>query len=231
MRHSEIAAVASVRIFTHEAMNYKDEAYETLTARYKQLLFQRLRAQADSRPTVVVELGIGNFGNAPYYAGWEGVEVLGIEPDTSKHAEAMSRAASFGLRLRLCADRAERLPLPARSADAVVSTCTLCSVDDPRKTLAEVRRVLKPGGAFAFLEHVRCESDERLAARQDAATPRELRCWGCRFDRRTLRDIEAAGFACVRGVGDGDACYLELPTESDLMSPTAVGIARVQHQP
>jgi hypothetical protein len=98
-------------------------------------------------------------------------------------------------------------------------------VDDPQKTLAEVKRVLRTDGGLAFLEHVRSESDERLAARQAEATPNELRLWNCHLDRRTLREIEAAGFSRIVGVVDGDACYFELPTESDLISPTVVGIA------
>jgi ubiquinone/menaquinone biosynthesis C-methylase UbiE len=171
----------------------------------------------------VIELGIGFFPNAPLYAGWENVQVLGLEPDTSKHAEAVSRAAVCGLSLACHAEHLDALP--PHIADAVVSTCTLCSVDDVQKTLAQVRRVLRPDGVFAFLEHVRSESDELLAAKQVEATPHELRCWGCRFDRRTLQEIQTAGFSRVLGVVGGDTCYFDIPTESDLMSPTVVGIA------
>jgi SAM-dependent methyltransferase len=204
-------------------MNYKNEAYEEQVAGYKQRLFQRLRALTPPANAVVIELGIGFFPNAPLYAGWENVQVLGLEPDASKHAEAMSRAALCGLSL---ACRAEHLDaLPPHSADAVVSTCTLCSVVDVQKTLAQVRRVLRTDGVFAFLEHVRSESDERLAAKQAEATPHELRVWGCHLDRHTLQDIEAAGFSRVLGVINGNSCYFDIPTESDLMSPTVVGIA------
>jgi len=203
-------------------MDYKNESYESQVAGYKQRLFECMWQLTPSHNAIVVELGIGCFPNAIYYQGWDG-QVLGLEPDTSKHAEAVSRAALCGLNLTC---RAEHLDaLPPHSADAVVSTCTLCSVDDVQKTLAQVRRVLRPSGVFAFLEHVRSESDERLAAKQVEATPHELRCWGCRFDRRTLQEIEAAGFSRVLGVVYGDTCYFDIPTESDLMSPTVVGIA------
>ena len=138
-------------------MDYKNDAYEEQVASYKQRLFERLRALTPPANAVVIELGIGFFPNAPLYAGWENVQVLGLEPDTSKHAEAVSRAALCGLSL---ACRAEHLDaLPPHSADAVVSTYTLCSVDDPQKTLAQVRRVLRPDGVFAFLEHVRTAVD------------------------------------------------------------------------
>jgi ubiquinone/menaquinone biosynthesis C-methylase UbiE len=204
-------------------MDYRNELYESQVASYKQRLFERLRQLTPSANAVVVELGIGCWPNAPYYMNWKNVQVLGLEPDTSKHAEAVSRAALCALNLDC---RAEHLDaLPPHSADAVVSTCTLCSVDDVQKTLAQVRRVLRPDGVFVFLEHVRSESDERLAAKQVEATPHELRCWGCRFDRRTLQEIQTAGFSRVLGVVDGDACYFDIPTESDLMSPTVVGIA------
>lgn len=207
----------------------KNEAYERQVAPYKELLFSRLRAltaQHADRPTVIVELGIGCFPHASRYAGWGNLELVGIEPDPEKHSVALSRAGLFGLRLRICHSVAESLPLHANSVDAVVSTCTLCTVDDVPKTLAEVKRVLHARGVFAFLEHVLSETDAGLAARQRAATPAELRRWGCRFDRRTLRQLRAAEFSRVSGVVDGGACYLDIATENDLMSPTVVGIAR-----
>ena len=76
-----------------------------------------------------------------HYAGWENLKIRGIEPDLERHSLAMSRADFFGLSLRIDPCVAEDLPLPTNSVDAVVSTCTLCTVDDPQKTLAQVRRV------------------------------------------------------------------------------------------
>jgi ubiquinone/menaquinone biosynthesis C-methylase UbiE len=206
-------------------MDLKTDLYEDQVASYKQRLFKRLRALTPTENAVVIELGIGSFPNAPYYMGWN-AQIIGIEPDPSRHAEAMSRAALCGLSLRVYPGRAEHLDImPPHSADAVVSTCTLCTVDDPQKTLAEVKRVLRADGVFAFLEHVISESDQLLAARQVEATPNELRLWNCHLDRRTLREIQTAGFSRIVGVVDGDACYFDVPTASDLMSPTVVGIA------
>ena len=206
-------------------MDYKNDAYEEQVASYKQCLFKRLRALTPTENAVVIELGIGSFPNAPYYMGWN-AQIIGIDPNTSRHAEAMSRAALCGLSLRMYTSRGEHLDImPPNSADAIVSTCTLCTVDDPQKTLAEVKRVLRADGVFAFLEHVMSESDQLLAAKQAEATPNELRVWGCRFDRRTLQEIQTAGFSRIVGVVDGDACYFDVRTDSDLMSPTVVGIA------
>ena len=135
----------------------KHEAYERQVAPYEELFFSRLRSlteQNTDRPTVIVELGIGCFPHASRYAGWGTLELVGIEPDPEKHSVALSRAGLFGLRLSICHIVAESLPLHANSVDAVVSTCTLCTVDDVPKTLAEVKRVLRARGVFAFLEHV-----------------------------------------------------------------------------
>lgn len=201
-----------------------NEAHATQLTPYKEVLFRRLRALVPARSALVVELGIGLFVNAPYYEYWEDLQVVGIEPDTNKHSQAEASAAASGVRLRMHSCRAEQLPLAENSADAVVSTYALCTIDDPRQALAEVKRVLKADGVFAFLEHVRSETDECLAARQTEATPEELRCWGCHLDRRTLQHIEAAAFSRVIGAV-GDQCYHEVPTESTLMSPTVVGFA------
>jgi SAM-dependent methyltransferase len=211
--------------------DYMNEAYEKKVAPYKQILFSLLQSHITCRGEqvrVIVELGIGGFSNAPYYMGCENTRIIGIEPDTKKHAVAMSRAHAFGLQLCLVPNFAENLPLSTNSVDAVVSTCTLCTVHDPQKALAEIKRVLKPDGVFAFWEHVLSETDSELAARQIEATPEEFRCWGCRFDRRTLEEVKAAKFTSVQGIdfnGAGETCYFDIPESSDLMSPTVAGIA------
>jgi ubiquinone/menaquinone biosynthesis C-methylase UbiE len=89
---------------------------------------------------------------------------------------------------------AEALPLADASADVAVCTLVLCTVSDPDRALAEIRRVLRPGGALLFLEHVR--SDDPARARwQDRLDPLWRR-WGhgCRCNRPTADTIAAAGF-------------------------------------
>jgi len=111
------------------------------------------------------------------------------------------------------------MPLATHSVDVAVAVCVLCSVRDPHAVLAEIRRVLRPGGRLLFWEHVRCEMQPALARRQEAASAAEEIKWGCRFDRRSLQAVRAAGFSEVYG------SYFELPTNFDLMSPTVLGCA------
>jgi ubiquinone/menaquinone biosynthesis C-methylase UbiE len=90
---------------------------------------------------------------------------------------------------------AEELPLEDATFDAIVSTLVLCTVDDPTRALAEIRRLLKPGGQFLFLEHVRSD-DPGLARWQDRLHGVQVRlAYGCHCNRRTLENIEHAGFS------------------------------------
>jgi ubiquinone/menaquinone biosynthesis C-methylase UbiE len=89
---------------------------------------------------------------------------------------------------------AERLPFPDQSFDTVVATLVFCSVEDQAAALSEVRRVLKPGGTFRFMEHVRAETPFK-AWLQDVSTP-VWKCFGagCRPNRDTIGAIRRAGF-------------------------------------
>ena len=116
---------------------------------------------------------------------------------------------------------AEALPFASKSVDAVVCTLTLCSVPTPEVVLAEVQRVLKPGGQFLFLEHVLSETDKGLAEAQIKFTPFQVQAAdGCHLDRRTLQNIKAAAFKSV------DSEYFDLDGFLYL-NPTIAGIATV----
>jgi ubiquinone/menaquinone biosynthesis C-methylase UbiE len=150
---------------------------------------RKLLANARGR---VLEIGVGTGLSLLHYP--PDVEVVGVEPSEPMRRRAQRRAADVGRDVSLVEAPAEELPFADDSFDTVVSLAVLCSVRDPARVLAEVRRVLRPGGRFIFLEHVRSD-DPQLARKQD----RWERPWGwiaggCHPNRRTLETIQNAGF-------------------------------------
>jgi SAM-dependent methyltransferase len=144
----------------------------------------------------VVEIGPGTGVNLAYLPA--DVRWLGIEPNAYLRAQLLAEAARRGLAADVRAGTAERLPVADRGADAVVSTLVLCSVPDPDRALAEVRRVLRPGGRFVFVEHVGAPRGTWLRRAQRVCQP----LWsvvadGCHPDRDTADAIARAGFARV----------------------------------
>lgn len=88
----------------------------------------------------------------------------------------------------------EQMPLADASVDTVVTTLTLCSVDDPEAVSNELRRILRPGGQVLVMEHVR-SVDPRTARRQQRLDPLYTRlAGGCHLDRDTGGVLAAAGF-------------------------------------
>ena len=137
------------------------------------------------------------------------LDIVGVDPNDAmeKYARAAFEAArAKGTAndedaakkkntLRVARGVAEALPLPTSSADAVVCTLTLCSVLNPEAAVAEIRRVLKPGGSFVFVEHV-LSDDAALRAQQLALDGLQAKLAdGCHLNRQTLRTIQSAGFA------------------------------------
>ena len=146
--------------------------------------------EADGR---VLEIGAGTGASFPYYKKAE--KVIATEPDPYMLERARRRLQKLGLaHIELAQHAAEELPFEDHSFDHVVSSMVFCSVREPRRCLAEVKRVLKPGGSFRFIEHVRFEGGVR-GQLQDIVTP--VWRWfgaGCHPNRRTLDAIMEAGF-------------------------------------
>lgn len=143
----------------------------------------------------VLELGVGVGTNWQFLP--PGIAYSGIDPDPHMLRRARRHAAESGLDVDLHLAAAEALPFADGTFDVVFTTLTLCSVEDLPAALAEVRRVLRPGGAFRFWEHVRPEG--RVTARlADAITPAWKRIGaGCHPNRQTVEAIRAAGFTLV----------------------------------
>lgn len=101
----------------------------------------------------MLEIAIGTGRNLPFYPS--GRHLTGIDLSRSTLALASQRAQAVGAAVRLCEADAQELPFADASFDTVVCTLALCSVPDDARAVAEVRRVLRPGGRFLLLEHVR----------------------------------------------------------------------------
>jgi ubiquinone/menaquinone biosynthesis C-methylase UbiE len=141
----------------------------------------------------VIEVGGGTGANLPFY-GSAVEELLITEPEEPMARRLERKLADYSLPARVVRARAEELPFEDQSFDFAVSTLVLCTVDDPRRALDEIRRLLKPGGRLLFLEHVRAD-EPRLARWQDRLRGLNVRFGhGCHCNRRTLESIEGAGF-------------------------------------
>ena len=147
-----------------------------------------------------LEIGVGTGQNLPLYSVGRAVtSVTAIDPDGASLSRARQRRGGSAQFISLQQARAEALPFADDSFDTVVGTLTFCTIGAPAGALAEVRRVLKTGGAFRLVEHVRVHN-RPMAAVQDALTPMwQQVAGGCHLNRDTLAAVKQAGFH-VRGV-------------------------------
>lgn len=153
------------------------------------------RLLADA-PSVLVELGPGAGANLRYLP--PGTRLIAIEPNRYFHPVLRRRAQQRGIELDLRGLAGEALDLPDASVDFVFSSLVLCSVMNPEAVLAEVRRVLKPGGRFACVEHVAAPSGSGMGALQHAiARPWKWVFEGCDLCRDTGTTLSRAGFSQV----------------------------------
>jgi ubiquinone/menaquinone biosynthesis C-methylase UbiE len=145
----------------------------------------------------VLEIGFGSGLNIPYYPA--GIErVRAVDPAVAGRVLAAGRAAASPVPIEHVGADAEALPVADASVDHVLSTWTLCTIPDARRALGEVRRVLRPGGAFRFVEHG-LAPDQSVARLQQLFTPLQRRAFGgCRLDRRIDQLVAAAGLELTR---------------------------------
>ncbi|MDP5102748.1 MAG: class I SAM-dependent methyltransferase [Erythrobacter sp.] len=150
----------------------------------------------------VFELGCGGGINHAFYDPSAITSYAGIDPHEGLLDGARAAAQEKGWTADLRAARGEAIPFADRSFDCVVCTFTLCSVDDPGQVLAELSRILKPGGQALFLEHGRAP-DRGVRGWQERIEP----VWkhlagGCHLTRPIGAAWQAAGFA-VETLGEG----------------------------
>lgn len=140
----------------------------------------------------VVEIGFGSGLNVPYYP--ESVSrVYAVDPATVGRRIAAPRLAASRVPVEFVGLDGQTLPLESESVDHVLSTWTMCTIPDVARALAEVRRVLRPGGTLRFVEHG-LSPDTRVAAWQHRLTPLQRRLFaGCHLDRPIATLVAGSG--------------------------------------
>jgi len=147
-------------------------------------------------PSPLVELGSGVGANLRYLSA--NTHLIAVEPNPYMHARLRRAARAAGVNLEIRDVVAERIDLPDASADAVISSLVLCTVRNPDLVLAEIRRVLRPGGRFSFTEHVAAKRG--TPTRWTQRLLRRPWAWvfeGCSCERDLETVIRTAGFSHV----------------------------------
>ncbi|WP_232715600.1 class I SAM-dependent methyltransferase [Gordonia metallireducens] len=150
----------------------------------------------------VLEVGFGSGLNVGVYPGTL-TEVAAVEPSDVGWRMAADRVAGSTVPIERSGLDGQKLPFDDESFDAALSTFTLCTIPDLGAALAEIRRVLRPGGTLAFLEHG-LAPDEKVRTWQRRLEPIQKRvAGGCHLTRDVRAELTAAGFA----LGTVDSFY------------------------
>jgi SAM-dependent methyltransferase len=147
-------------------------------------------------PDTVVEIGSGVGANFRYLR--PGSRVIAVEPNPYMHPSLRHAAEQRGIELEIRDVVGERIDIPDASADAVISSLVLCTVADPGQVVSEVRRVLRQGGRYSYVEHVAAE--EGTFTRRLQRRLRRPWAWvfeGCSCERDLQTVIRSAGFDSV----------------------------------
>jgi ubiquinone/menaquinone biosynthesis C-methylase UbiE len=139
----------------------------------------------------ILEVGVGTGKNFPHYPRGQSITAIDFSPAMLRRAQEKAKASGLAVDLRVM--DVQRLEFGSGSFDAVVGSFVFCSVPNPEAGLAEIARVLKPGGRLVLLEHVL--SDRPVAAwLMKRVSPLVVRLLGANLDRRTVESVATAGF-------------------------------------
>jgi ubiquinone/menaquinone biosynthesis C-methylase UbiE len=192
-----------------------DRAFKATEEAGLRQMRRELLARARGR---VLELGAGTGANVELYPQ-AAAELVLVEPDPHMTKRLRAKLGELGRSAEVVEAPAERLPFDDSSFDTAVVTLVLCTVPDPEAALAEVARVLEPGGRLLFIEHVRA-GEPGLARWQDRLEkPWRFLGDGCHCNRDTVAAIEASPLTL------GDVEHDKLPKAVPIVEPLVRGSA------
>jgi len=179
---------------------------------------KRREALAQARGEVL-EIGAGTGLNLAAYPREGITRLVCTEPDDAMSRQLQARSDEAPLAIEIVAASAEQLPFEDASFDCVTGTLVLCEASSPPAALAEIARVLRPGGHYLFLEHVR-SSDPDHAKMQDRWAPAwRFVAGGCNCNRNTLATIESSPLTVERAeIG-------RFPKAPKIVKPLLIGSA------
>jgi ubiquinone/menaquinone biosynthesis C-methylase UbiE len=144
----------------------------------------------------VLEVGFGSGLNVPHYPPAV-TRVRAVDPATIGRKLAAKRVAASSVPVEYTDLDGQTLSLESASVDHVLTTWTLCSIPDVDRALSEIRRVLRPGGSFHFVEHGR-SPNSKVAGWQDRLTPIQRRvAGGCHLNRPIDQLVRNSGLELI----------------------------------
>lgn len=166
------------------------DRYNELTDHHKKKLFSNLSGR-------VLEIGAGTGANLNYYP--KSIDLVIVEPSPYMQQYLRKKAGNLGRSIDIHTGIAEDLSFSDESFDSVISTLVLCSVEDLEQSLSEIKRVLKPGGRFYFIEHVAAHENSQLRTLQNIIAPLWKRMAdGCHPNRNTADFIRQSEFTDIK---------------------------------
>lgn len=149
-----------------------------------------------NHPDTVVEIGPGAGANMRYLR--KGTNLIAIEPNIHMHANLKRTAQKYNVHLHIKTITGEAIDLADNSCDFVIATLVLCTVKDPAHCLKQIKRILKPSGQFAFIEHVKAKENSILGLIQNLVhKPWHWFFEGCHTNRDTRKLLEEMGFSSL----------------------------------
>ncbi|HET8865848.1 MAG TPA: class I SAM-dependent methyltransferase [Gracilimonas sp.] len=157
---------------------------------------ERKQELLKNHPETVVEIGAGYGANFRYLN--PGTKVIAIEPNEALHPLLEQRAKNYEINIQLHSSGAEEMNIPDNSAEMVLGSLVLCSVDDPVKAISEIVRILKPGGEFVYIEHVKDHTNGWIySIQRSVKKPWKWFFDGCHITRDTGKTIRESGFSKI----------------------------------